>query len=100
MVRVMRAFFRAIRFIVPWVFRVIIAILETMAVAISSLLSGVPQSMRRIATEWQRRAFAAGFPTEFDRPLYYTLCVAAVLTFIVGWIALAYMTVGLLRLIF
>ena len=92
--------YRAIKAIVPWVIRAIAGIFWSMMVAASSLWIGIPASVNRIATNWQTRAFVAGMPTEFDRPLYYALCVAAVITIIFGWILLSYLTVGLLHLIF
>jgi len=91
--------YRAIKAIVPWVIRAIAGIFWSMMVAASSIFVGIPPSLDRIATTWQTRAFIAGFPTEFDRPLYYTLYVFAAITVIFGWILLAYLTMGLLHLI-
>jgi hypothetical protein len=53
-----------------------------------------------MATDWQHRAITAGFPTEFDRPLYYALYIGAALTVLFGWILLAYLTVIIIGLVF
>jgi len=100
MVRVIRTFIRGVRFILPWVIRAIGALLWTAFVALSNNIRAMPGTIERMANEWRRRAFAAGFPTEYDTILYYVLCVAAFITIVVGWIVQAFLTVGVMHLIF
>ncbi|HWQ04618.1 MAG TPA: hypothetical protein VN452_04610 [Longilinea sp.] len=95
-----RVILRGIRFITPWLLRILWATLNVVGTAIASLWVGVPTATRRIAERWVEIAVTAGFPTEFDQPLYFMGRFVAFLTIVAGWIATAYITVFLLRWIF
>lgn len=95
-----RVIFQAMRFILPWVFRAIGAILWSMVIGVLGIFVGIPKTINRIAMTWQEKAYAAGFPTEFDKPLYYAICTVALLSMVAGWFLIAYFSVGILRLIF
>jgi len=103
MVRIVMGFYftlRLLQMIIPWVLRSIGFTLKLMLTAISSLWVGVPQATHRIADEWIDRAVAAGFPTIWDRKLYYTIRIVAFITIVVGWVLLSFVTVWIVKLIF
>lgn len=91
---------RVIRFFVPWVARAFLFILGIIATGVITFWSGVPSRVDRIANEWLDRAVLAGFPTEWDRPLYYTLWVLGLIMVIAGWVILSFITVWIFHLIF
>jgi hypothetical protein len=89
-----------VRFVAPWIFRSIWFTLMLISLSVVSLWVGVPTAMRRIANQWVDRAVAAGFPTAYDYILYYMVAVVAFFTIVAGWIATAFVTVWLVRMIF
>lgn len=91
---------RFLQMVIPWVFRSIGFTLNLMWTALSSLWVGVPQALNRIADEWIGRAIASGFPTIWDKKLYYTIKVMAFITIVVGWILLSFFTVWIVKWIF
>lgn len=102
MVRMMRLYFvlRLFQMVVPWVMRSIGFTINLMWSALASLYVGVPQATKRIADEWVNRAIASGFPTIWDRRLFYTIRILAFLTIVAGWILLSFLTVWIVRWIF
>jgi len=100
MVRIARFILIGIRFIIPWVIRVVGFTARLVAMSVVSLWVGVPTAVRRIANQWVGNAVTAGFPTEYDSFLYRTLCVVAFLVILAGWIIGAFITVWLVHLIF
>lgn len=91
---------RLLQWFIPWVVRSIGFTINLMWTAIASLWVGVPQATHRIADEWISRAVAAGFPTIWDRKLYYTIRIVAFLTIVVGWILSSFVTVWIVKWIF
>lgn len=106
MVRMMRFFILMrmtslfFRLSVPWIRGAFLFTLHLMATSVISLWVGVPTAISRIADEWLDRAFFAGFPTQWDRHLYYVIWTLSLLTIVAGWILLAHLTVFLVHLIF
>lgn len=85
----------------PWARGAVFITLKLMTTSIISLWIGVPTAVSRIADDWLDRAFIAGFPTQWDRHLYYLIWAVALITVIIGWILTAYITVWLVnKLIF
>src|SRR5574341_200420 len=85
--------YRAMRVVLPWVGRIILFMVSFILSSGLSCWGGVPQTTDRIANEWLDRAVAAGFPTVWDRRLYFTFRILAFAMIIVGWVILSYMTV-------
>ena len=100
MVRVIRWTFIGVRLIFPWIVRVFGWMISLALTAGASLWVGVPNAVRKVADHWVDRAVIAGFPTEYDSLLFYTVSVVAFLNIIAGWILLAFGTVYLLGLLF
>jgi hypothetical protein len=91
---------KVIRFFAPWIARAFMFILGMIITSVISFWGNVPVTVRRVADEWLDRAVMSGFPTQWDKHLYYVLFVLALSMVIFGWIALSYLTVGLVNLIF
>ncbi|MFC1879102.1 hypothetical protein ACFLZW_04245 [Chloroflexota bacterium] len=103
MVRIMhfvRWVFLGLRFVIPWLMRVMSHTIRLIATSIASLWVGVPTAVNRIADEWSTRALAAGIPTEYDTFLFYASAGVALVTIVSGWIILAFVTVGILMWLF
>ncbi len=99
-IRITEYVVRITRFFVPWTLRMIWGVILFIAAAVVTFWAGVPTRTERIANEWLDRAVKDGFPTQWDRQLYWTLRIWAWVTIIVGWIVLSYLTVTILRLLF
>jgi hypothetical protein len=84
----------------PILWSVILFALRLVALAVISLWVGVPRAVDNIANEWLDRAIVTGFPTQYDRQLYYVLWTLGLLTVLVGWVIFSYITVGIVHLIF
>lgn len=95
-----RFVFRGIHLILPWIIRAMGALLWTALIVLTNNIRAMPETIERMANEWRGRAFSAGFPTDYDTILYYTLCVMAGIVIVVGWIVQAYLTVGIIHMIF
>jgi hypothetical protein len=95
-----RFIFRAIRFLTPWLLRILWATLVLVGTAIASIWVGVPTATHRIAERWVERAVREGFPTEFDRLLYFMGRLIAFFTILAGWIATSFITVYVTMWIF
>ena len=91
---------RAMRFFLPWVGRILLFMASFILTSVISFWSGVPAMVERIANEWLDRAVQAGFPTKWDRRLYFTFYYLAFLMVVCGWVTLSYMTVWIVGLIF
>lgn len=90
---------RAIRFFTPWIARVFMFILGLIATSVISFWGNVPSTVRNIADEWLDRAVKSGFPTQWDRHLYYVLSVLAYAMVVLGWVILSFLTVWIVHLI-
>ena len=99
MLRVARIYLLGIRFTVPWIVRAFGFTLKLIATTVVALWIRVPTMVRKIADDCLDTAVDAGFPTRYDRYLYYAVCVTALLTIIAGWIVLAYLTVWFIGVI-
>jgi len=98
MARVIRWILIGTWVISPWVFRAIWFTIRMIAIAVVSVWSGVGPTSRTIAEDWLERAVAnEDFPTEYDRHLYIILRIAAFITLLIGWIALSFLTVGIIH---
>ncbi len=91
---------RALRFFLPWVGRILMFMAGFILTSVISFWSGVPSMVERIANEWLDRAVAAGFPTQWDRRLYFTFYYLAFLMVVFGWVILSFITVWIVNLIF
>lgn len=96
----MNLIYRALRFFLPWVGRILMFMVSFILTSVISFWSGVPTMVDRIANDWLDRAVHAGFPTIWDRRLYYTFYCLAFLMVIVGWVTLSYITIWIVNLIF
>ncbi len=96
----MQLIHRALRFFLPWVGKIIMFMVSFILTSVISFWSGVPTMVERIANEWLDRAVASGFPTQWDRRLYYTFYWLAFLMVVVGWVILSFITVWAVNLIF
>lgn len=92
-----RVIFRAIRFLFPWLLRILWATITLIGTAFASLWIGVPTATRRIAEGWVDQAVKSGFPTELDRTLYFLGRFSSFLVIVAGWIILSYITVWLIN---
>lgn len=93
MVRIIKAIAIAVKFALPWILRAFFFTLWLMAGSVARLRVGVPNAVRLIADEWLDKAVKAGYPTRYDKHLYYVLCTIAFLTMLAGWIIASYITV-------
>lgn len=84
----------------PWVGRILLFMASFILTSVISFWGGVPEMVTRIANEWVGRAVFAGFPTQWDRELYYTFYTAAFFMIVCGWVTLSYLTVWIVNLIF
>ncbi len=100
LIRIMEFTARVIRFFTPWVVRTFMFILGIMTTGVITFWGNIPQMVRRIADEWLDRAVLSGFPTQWDRHLYYVLSALAYLMLVFGWIFLSYSTVWFVGLLF
>jgi hypothetical protein len=89
-----------LRWFLPWVGRIITFMISFVLTSVISFWSGVPAIVERIANEWLDRAVAAGFPTQWDRQLFFTFRFLAFAMILVGWISLSFITVWIVNLIF
>lgn len=86
--------------IAPYVWRFARMLFFLTITAISSIYLGVPTAVNRIADNWIEEATAAGLPIGYHRWLRIGARVVASITLFLGWMALASLTVFILRLIF
>jgi hypothetical protein len=70
------------------------------AMAVISLWIGVPTALNNIANEWLDRAVIAGFPTQWDRQLYYIFWCLGFVAVVIGWVLFSFITVWIFHLIF
>lgn len=91
---------RTLRFFLPWVGRIVLFMVSFILTSVFSFWSGVPTVVERIANEWLDRAVAAGFPTQWDRRLFFTFKYLAFSMILLGWVILSYITVWIVNLIF
>ena len=61
----------AVRLATPWIMRVFFFTLMSCATALAGFWIGVPAAVDKIANEWLDRATRSGFPTQWDRYLYW-----------------------------
>lgn len=91
---------RTLRFFLPWVGRIVLFMVSFILTSVFSFWSGVPAVVERIANEWLDRAVAAGFPTQWDRRLFFTFKYLAFGMILLGWVILSHITVWIVNLIF
>lgn|GEM_PF-6913285 len=91
---------RLVRFFLPWIGRIIMFMAGFILTSVISFWGGVPAIIERIANEWLDRAVAAGFPTQWDRHLFFTFRFLAFTMILLGWITLSFITVWLVNLLF
>lgn len=98
--RLLRLIWFVIRLITPWVVRILIFALMLVLTALGSIRFGIPKTVDVIASDWVQRALNVGFPTLWERNLYFVFLVLAYATVIAGWIVLAFITVFIVKWIF
>jgi len=86
-----------VRIIVPVVWFVIVASLQSMVVAVIAMWRSVPTTLDTIATEWQREAVINGWPSIYDVQAYWFFYMLAGLMFVIGWILCSGMTLLLVH---
>lgn len=91
---------RALRFFLPWVGRILLFMVSFILTSVFSFWGGVPAIVERIANEWLDRAVATGFPTQWDRQLFFTFRFLAFGMILLGWVTLSFFTVWIVNLIF
>jgi hypothetical protein len=92
-------FISAVKQALPWVWKAFVFTLQLVILTVAAVWSGIPLSARKIANDWSNEAFFAGFPTQWDRQLYYVLLVLAYITILAGWVVLSFTTVWIVNLI-
>ena len=100
MVRITSLAWFVVRLATPWIIGAFMATVWLSFMAVASIWVGVPNAARQIANDWLDRAIRAGWPTKWDRQLYYALLVVAYMTIVAAWVVLSFMTVFIVRLIF
>jgi hypothetical protein len=98
--RVLRLIWHAVRLVAPLVWGAFLFTARLIAVAVISLWIGVPKSLDNMANDWLDRAVIAGFPTLWDRQLYYFFWCLGLVTVVTGWVLFSFITVGVVHLIF
>jgi hypothetical protein len=91
---------RAFRLFAPWVRRMVVSTATLTIMSIITFWGRVPGTSRAIADEWLDRAIANGFPSKYDRHLYYIFYILAFGMAVITWIVMSIVTVLLLLLIF
>lgn len=86
--------------IFPWVWKIFVQMVKLVALAQINYWRNIPSTTRKIANEWVARAAMAGFPSEYDKVLFWIARSIATLVLLAGWILNAYLTVWLIGLIF
>jgi hypothetical protein len=90
----LRFFLWGIRFILPWLGRVIAFLLHLILITIVSLWVGVPSACRNVANDWRERARRTQmFSPAYLDALYNTICVVTFIVILFSWIVFAYITV-------
>lgn len=89
-----------LRFVLPWIIRVVRTSLLVMSSSIISVFVGLPTSTDRIASYWSEQAFDVGFPTMYDHELYNILRGVAYIVIVLGWFMLAILALFSLKATF
>lgn len=91
------------RWVTPWLIRFVWFLSRQATAAGVAWFRFAPRAVRRIAYHWEQQAVNAGMPTEYEAWVYYGAAVITIWAALVGWVALAYLTVyfttGLLELL-
>jgi len=88
------------RIVVPVVGRVIGGTLRLVVLSFVTLWSSVPAKVDEIAVFWAAQAINNGWPTAWDRELYFFFKVTAWVMFLIGYVLSAFLTIFIIRLIF
>lgn len=96
----LQAVFVFVRFMLPWVWRLVQVMFTLCSISITGLFMGVPQSVNRIADSWISQATEAGLPLGYDPSLRTGAIIIASITLILGWLVIASLMVFIIRLIF
>jgi hypothetical protein len=91
---VIRWIYLIVRFLTPWLLRVVGWAATLMVNTLILMWEGIRPGMRNIAEGIVARA-AMNIPINLRKPLYYLAYVVAVLTVLAGWLLLAHLTVWL-----
>ena len=100
MVRLIQLAWFIARLATPWIVRAVAYTVWLCLLAIASFWVGIPNAVDQIANSWLDRAILAGFPTQWDRQLYYVLWTLAFQTIVLAWVVFSFTTVFIVRLIF
>jgi hypothetical protein len=88
------------RQLIPFLWSAVIASGKIMLLGVLAIWTGIPRSIEAIANEWLDRAMNAGLPSNIDNQLYWIFWLLALITVVVSWVILSFITVGLVYLIF
>lgn len=99
MVRLIGAFFVAVRLVTPWVIRATGFTVMLVLTAVASLWTGIPNAVEVIGRQWEDQAYQSGLPTLYLPYVYHGARAVAMLTILAGWVVFAHITVLLLSVI-
>ena len=95
-----RAFISLIRLAIPWIIRTLDYLIRMVVTAVSALWLGIPFTTNRLADIWTKRLVQAGISNQYEEKMYSFFVGLATAIVIAGWIILAFITVGLVGMIF
>lgn len=90
----------AVKLAIPVVIQALDYLARISVTAVSALWLGVPITTRKLATTWTNRLLQAGIPQQYEDYLYSFFLGLAGSVIFTGWVILAFITVGLLTMIF
>lgn len=90
----------AFRLIVRYVIRIVDYTLRLIVTAISSIWLGIPFTTQKLADVWTKRLLQVGIPNQNEAHLYSFFVSLAFSMIVTGWVILAFITVGLVMVIF
>ncbi len=91
---------RAVRPILRWCWRSALFVLGFLATTMAAYGGAFLTAVGILAQNWCQRALDGGFPTIWDRRLYYICWCFALAVMLVGWVVLSYLTITVIRWIF
>lgn len=91
--RLINIIFRGFVAILPHLLRMIWIVVEAMGAAFICLLVGIPETTDRLATMWTDQMIKDGLSEKHRRSAYVFFRAFSVLTVLVGWVCLSYVTV-------
>src|SRR5688572_26852166 len=84
----------------PWIWGAISVSFKFMLISVAAIWRSVPQVLEDTANEWVDQATFAGSPTNITPILYHIMWWLGLVSVVIGWVILSYLTVFITRLIF